>query len=161
MGKTLRASLATICLMATQAFADCFEQAADYYRLPVVLLRAIATHESGMQPHLVHVNVTGSKDIGMMQINEMWLPELRKQGITREDLFDGCVNVFAGAWILAQNLHRTDGDVWRAVGAYNAGWKDTPKRRKRRARYVRSIQRIVKRLQDEAMQAQASDKEET
>lgn len=131
--------------------ATCFDQAAEYYQLPKVLLKAIAYYESGLKPHLVHVNKSGSKDIGLMQINEMWLPALARQGIYRKDLYDGCVNTFAGAWILAQNLKRTDGDVWKAVGAYNAGWRDTPARRERRAKYVRSIQHLVERFQNEAL----------
>lgn len=133
------------------ARADCFEQAADYYQLPKVLLRAIAYHESRLKPNAVNTNTSGSKDIGLMQVNEMWLPELAKQGIQRADLFDGCVNTFAGAWILAQNLHRSKGDVWKAVGAYNAGWRETPARRARKAKYVHAVQRIVARMQNESL----------
>lgn len=147
---SMRWALIALFWMAGNASATCFEQAADYYQVPELLLRAIAHHESGMQPHRVHVNKSGSKDIGLMQINEMWLPELAEQGIYRKDLYDGCVSVFAGAWILAQNLRRAQGDVWVAVGAYNAGWKDSPARRKRKAKYVGHIQRWIERLQQQA-----------
>ena len=145
--------LALLALLPAAAPASCFEQAADYYQIPQVLLRAIAYYESGLKPHLVHTNTSGSKDIGLMQINELWLPALAKQGIQRADLFDGCVNTFAGAWILAQNLPRAQGDVWQAVGAYNAGWRDTPERRARKAKYVLAIQHIVERMQKETLAA--------
>lgn len=138
--------LSALLFAAVSAQATCFDQAADYYQVPEILLRAIAYHESGNNPKLVHTNPSGSKDIGLMQINEWWLPKLGPLGIGREDLFDGCVNAFVGAWVLAQNIRRADGDVWKAVGAYNAGWRPGAERDRRRSAYIRSIRRIVERL---------------
>lgn len=54
-----------------------------------------------------------------MQINTWWLPKLQKFGIGEEQLYDPCVNVNVGAWVLAQNF-QTFGPTWKAVGAYNA-----------------------------------------
>lgn len=144
-GKIVGLLLACLCMPA-MGQSLCFEQAAAYYQVPAVLLRAIAKHESDMDPQQVHINRNGSKDIGLMQINEMWLPKIAPMGITRQDLYDGCVNTFVGAWILAQNMRKAE-TLWEAVGAYNAGWRDTPARQKRRARYIASIRKIVQRLQ--------------
>lgn len=130
------------------AQANCVAQAADYYDLPEILLRAIVQYESGGDASVVHVNTNGSRDIGLMQINEMWLPALAKQGISEADLLDGCVNVFVGAWILSGNYARTR-DLWQAVGAYNAGFRMTPQRDARRVRYIGHIQSMLRRLKAE------------
>ena len=59
----------------------------------------------------------------MMQINTIWLPQLKKMGISREMLKDACTSTYVGAWILSQNIKRF-GYTWRAIGAYNSA---TPK----------------------------------
>jgi len=127
------------------ASAACFTQAAEYYDLPEILLRAIVQYESGGNENAVHVNKDGSRDIGLMQINERWLPTLKRQGISEADLWDGCVNLFVGAWILSRNYMRTQ-DIWQAVGAYNGGFRVSPARDARRTRYIAMIQATVKKL---------------
>jgi soluble lytic murein transglycosylase-like protein len=101
------------------AWADCFDDAARFHRVSVVLVRAIAQQESGMRANAVNTNSDGTEDIGLMQINSSWLPKLRRYGITRDTLFNGCVNGYVGAWILASNIKQF-GPTWKAVGAYNA-----------------------------------------
>ncbi|RME48614.1 MAG: hypothetical protein D6791_02850 [Chloroflexi bacterium] len=142
--------------MAINVRAECFQQAADYYQVPEILLRAIARHESGMNPEALHVNANGSRDIGLMQINTRWLPELAHMGIREQDLWDPCTNIFVGAWVLANNLRRSKGDVWQAVGAYNAGWRESPVHDRRRADYAERIKRMVRKLLTSARKAAAS-----
>jgi soluble lytic murein transglycosylase-like protein len=95
--------------------------AAKYPGLNPYLLYAIAVQESGLNPHAKgRPNANGSVDIGLMQINSAWLPVLKSRfGITLAHLYDPCVNLDVGAWILYENF-RTLGHTWRAVGAYNA-----------------------------------------
>jgi soluble lytic murein transglycosylase-like protein len=104
---------------STPAFADCLDDAAQFHHVNVVVVRAIAQHESGMRANAINVNTDGTEDIGLMQINSSWLPKLRRYGITRAALFDACVNGYVGTWILASNI-RQFGPTWKAVGAYNA-----------------------------------------
>lgn len=99
--------------------AACFDQAAQRYNVPVTLLRAISTVESGGRVNAYNKNKNGSYDIGHMQINSAWLPTLAKYQITEEVLKDPCINTNIGAWILAQNISRF-GFSLRAIGAYNA-----------------------------------------
>jgi len=101
------------------AHADCLDDAAQYHRVSVQLVRAIAQQESGMRPYVTNRNSDGSEDIGLMQINSTWLPKLSRFGISRQHLFDACVNAYVGTWILASNIKQF-GATWRAVGAYNA-----------------------------------------
>ena len=100
--------------------ATCWEQAARRHQVNPHLLVAIAEVESGLRPVAIGRNTYGSIDIGLMQINSLWLPELRRHGIVPRDLLDPCVSVHVGAWVLAQKM-RVHGNTWTAVGAYNAG----------------------------------------
>lgn len=110
-------------LLVGGAGATCFDEAAKRYNVDTELLRAIAKTESNFRTDAVNINKDGSEDIGIMQINSSWLPTLRKFGITRQALLDGCTNVHVGAWVLAGNF-RQYGRVWKAVGAYNARSQD-------------------------------------
>ncbi|MEC4720488.1 lytic transglycosylase domain-containing protein [Noviherbaspirillum sp. CPCC 100848] len=110
-------------VLAGSAGASCFDEAANRYNVDRELLRAIAKTESNFRADAINVNKDGSEDIGIMQINSSWLPKLRRYGITRQALLDGCTNVHVGAWVLAGNF-RQYGRVWKAVGAYNARSQD-------------------------------------
>lgn len=125
--RVARCPTIALCLVAFPSIAGawCFDEAAARYKVSAQLLRDIAIVESSMRPDVVGVNDNGSEDIGMMQISSSWLPKLRRYGISRDDLFDPCVNVHVGAWILAHNIAQF-GLTWRAVGAYNA--RSEPKR---------------------------------
>jgi soluble lytic murein transglycosylase-like protein len=106
-------------VLSPGAQAYCFTQAAQRYQVDAQLLMAIAKVESGYNARAFNANTNGSKDIGLMQINSSWLPVLRKHGIDESRLWDACVNVHVGAWVLANNIAQ-HGATWRAVGAYNA-----------------------------------------
>lgn len=100
----------------------CFNEAAERYGVDADLLKAVASAESDFRPlavNLSHQERTGSRDIGLMQINSTWLPRLARFGINEAHLFDPCINVGVGAWILAGEFARR-GVTWDAVGAYNA-----------------------------------------
>lgn len=97
----------------------CFDQAAQRYRIPASILRSISQVESSGNPLAINRNANGSRDIGHMQINSIWLPVLARHGISQQDLFDPCMNTHVGAWILANNIRRM-GYGWKAIGAYNA-----------------------------------------
>ncbi len=104
------------------ARADCFEHHAARFGLEPELLQAIALVESGGRPHAVngaHQGRTGTRDLGLMQINSAWLPRLNRHGIREADLFEPCTSIEVGAWVLADLIARY-GNTWDAVGAYNA-----------------------------------------
>lgn len=119
-------------LLCACANADCIDNAAAFHRVDALLARSIAIHESRLNPLATHRNSDGSEDIGLMQINSSHLPRLAKFGITREMLFDACINAYVGTWILREIIDRL-GPTWNAVGAYNA--RDPAKRQ----RYANSI----------------------
>lgn len=131
-------------LCAGWASADCYDTAAARHDLSADLLRAIACVESNFDPHAANHNPDGSTDYGVMQINSLWLPELSRFGIERDHLWDACTNIHVGAWVLAQKIE-TAGYTWRAIGAYNAGLKDTPLRERLRYEYAEKVYRVVER----------------
>lgn len=96
-----------------------FDRSAAKYGLDPVLLYSIALVESKANPGAVATNKNKSIDHGAMQINSVHLPALARYGIQRGDLFDPCVNVDVGAWILRQCFDRW-GVTWDGVGCYNS-----------------------------------------
>jgi len=124
-----------ITLAAPRTAQACWEEVGRKYGINPYLLVAIARTESGLGPRAVHRgNANGSYDIGLMQVNSAWLPRLRTLGIDEAQLYQPCVNLEVGAWILAQNIARL-GNSWEAVGAYNAASAE------RRLRYALSVYR--------------------
>lgn len=101
----------------------CWEDVGRRYNINPYLLGAIAKTESNFNANAVRHNPNGTRDIGLMQINSIWLPELAKYGITEPSLFDPCTNLTVGAWILSQRQDQF-GNTWAAVGTYHS---KTPK----------------------------------
>ena len=100
----------------------CWVEAGARYGVDPRILYGIAQVESSLRPEAAnrsHFAHTRTYDIGLMQINSSWLPTLARWGIGERHLFDPCINIHVGAWILADNLRR-HGDTWQAVGAYQA-----------------------------------------
>lgn len=94
------------------------------YRVPPQVLYAIARVESGLNPSAVNrANRNGSIDTGLMQINSVHWSTLSKYSIQPGHLYDSCTNLRVGAWVLANNLVRARGDIWRAIDLYNPGDK--------------------------------------
>lgn len=125
--------LILVLIFPNLAFAYCYEEAAKRFNVNENLLKAICFTESSFDSKAIHSgNSDGSTDYGLCQINSWWFPHLKPYGITKETLLnDPCENTLVSAWILAGNFEITS-DGWKAVGAYNAGWKkeDEPARQK-------------------------------
>jgi Soluble lytic murein transglycosylase and related regulatory proteins (some contain LysM/invasin domains) len=136
----LRISLLTIIALAVfPARADCWQLAGARYNIEPELLQAIAIVESNGNSQAVNKNSDGSLDVGLMQINSSHFEALRKYRISQKDLLnDPCQSVMTGAWILAGQIQQF-GYTWDAVGAYNAGTANTPKRRALRQRYIKKV----------------------
>ncbi len=121
MSRTLLAALLLLCGTSLGARA-CWHEVAQRHGVPADLLYAVAKVESNLNPRAVnrsHFQRTGSVDIGLMQINSRHLPTLARRGITQESLYEPCVNLDVGAWLLADLFSRR-GLSWDSVGAYNA-----------------------------------------
>lgn len=134
--------LFSLCLWAirVQAAEGCtWEIAAARYNVNPQVLYAIAQQESSFNPSAINKNRDGSFDVGLMQINSRWLPVLKKYGITQSHLFDPCINLHVGAYILATRMAR-HGNTWEAIGTYHSATPD------RRDNYALSIYRRLDKL---------------
>jgi soluble lytic murein transglycosylase-like protein len=110
-------------VMANENRTYCFDDAAKKTGVNRDILVAIAMQESSVSSTAVHKNKNGSEDIGVMQINtDVWLNFIAEAGVSRNDLFKPCVNIHVGALILKDCI-RVFGNTWKAVGAYNVGYK--------------------------------------
>ncbi len=100
----------------------CFDYASQVYQIPKKLMVVIAYVESGLNPRAYNKNQNGTYDMGIMQVNSANIPMLIKKGIIRkeEDLWDPCVNIKAGGYILEQCTLK-HGITWKAVDCYNKG----------------------------------------
>ena len=97
-----------------------FDRVANKYGVDPTLLYAIALVESNARPGLVSKpNANGSVDHGAMQINSIHFGTLREYGILPHDLYDPCINVDVGGWVLQRCFHRF-GVSWDGVGCYNS-----------------------------------------
>ena len=68
---------------AAEEQENCFHPASVKYQLDPWLLVAIARVESTMRPDAHRKYDDGSEDIGLMQINSVWLPAPAQHGIDR------------------------------------------------------------------------------
>ena len=104
---------------------DCLTAAAGAYREPPAVL-VILLHVEGGRLGAVSPNSNGTVDIGPMQVNDIWLPQLAAHWATSRQaayaaLRDNfCANVEAGAWILRIGLDAARGDFWDGVGRYHS-----------------------------------------
>jgi hypothetical protein len=104
----------------------CVDAASARFRVPASLIRAVLDVEGGKMGR-VSYNANGSYDIGPMQINSLWLPEVERRGGSLQLLLDHrCANVHFGTWLLSRELDGMDParidrpSFWRVVGNYHS-----------------------------------------
>ena len=126
----------------------CFVRAGDYYNVLPIVLWSIAYVESGFNSGAINYN-RGSHDVGIMQINSRWFPVLRRYGITEDDLYDPCLNIFVGAWILSQCYVKYQ-TLHDAISCYHTGRKysESPEG----AEYTWKVWRVIQKVLDEGNQ---------
>lgn len=108
---------AGLVLFCSSAFAFCFEEAGKAYDINPLLLQTIAKIESNLKPDALNKNPNGTWDIGLMQVNSLWIKIL---GLNANELVSNpCYNAKTGAKILRQCINKY-GYTWEAVGCYNA-----------------------------------------
>ncbi|TQO04791.1 UNVERIFIED_ORG: transglycosylase-like protein with SLT domain [Citrobacter freundii] len=130
-------------LLTSMAYSsDCFERAGRDYRIDPDLLRAISWKESSYRVEAIGLNPVSGFGSGLMQVDSQHFNELKNYGIKPEHLLtDPCMNIYTGAYYLAIAFKRW-GYSWRAVGAYNAGFRETDAQEKKRQKYAQEIQAI-------------------
>ena len=110
--------------MSGALFATCLVIAAQNYTVPPGVMLGIMQVEGGRIGQEV-ANTNGTYDLGPLQINTLWLPELAKKWrmdqsrirvLLRDDV---CVNIAVSAWILRQKINHT-GSLWGGIAGYHS-----------------------------------------
>jgi hypothetical protein len=108
----------------SKILAACLMMAAQTYSVPPAVLVGIYNVEGGKIGQQVR-NTNGTYDLGPMQINTLWLPELAdfwnvSEGTAKKWIRDdACTNMGVSAWILRRHLNET-GSLGRAIAQYHS-----------------------------------------
>ena len=98
---------------------------AQIYALPPRVLPSIQAVEGG-GPGVVHRNTDGTEDMGVMQINTLWIGALARYSrldpaeVRTRLLLRPCYNIAAAGLIMRTYLDETRGDLMRAIGNYHS-----------------------------------------
>lgn len=139
-------------MITPQMLAICIFTAAQTYAVPPSVILGILNVEGGKIGQAI-VNTNNTYDLGPMQINTIWIPELsRFWGVRQYEAMrlvrdDACINIGVGAWILRTKMNQT-GSLVQGIAHYHSA---TPKLgNKYRQKVVSAMERyrLVRRPQD-------------
>jgi hypothetical protein len=128
-------------MISAQALAACLMAASQTYQVPPAVMIGIMHVEGGRVGQEVGPNKNGTYDLGPMQVNTVWLPQLarvwkidvrRARAVLRDD---GCMNMKVAAWILHSKITET-GSLFRGIARYHSA---TPSRGHKYAAKVISV----------------------
>lgn len=106
-------------------YVACMILVAKLYGLPPRVLPSIQVVEGG-RPGTVAINTDGSADLGVMQINTLWIPALvTYTGLSAEVIRtrltnEPCFNIAAAGAIMQRYLNETHNDLMHAIGNYHS-----------------------------------------
>lgn len=114
----------------------CSISAAVKYQVPANIALAVAEKEGGRPGQWVR-NSNGTHDVGPMQFNTAYLADLKRYGITANDVAAaGCYSFDLAAWRLRMHIRNDKGNLWTKVSnyhsrtpQYNAAYRADLKRR--------------------------------
>nr|WP_229650316.1 lytic transglycosylase domain-containing protein [Vibrio splendidus]MCC4882976.1 lytic transglycosylase domain-containing protein [Vibrio splendidus] len=112
----------------------CVSYSANHFDINKNVIKSIVLVEGGKAGTMSR-NSNGTYDMGIMQINTIHLPDIKKKypTVTWKDVaYDPCINIGIGSWILSQRLKEAS-SYWVGVGNYHS---KTPKFRNR---YLKKI----------------------
>ncbi len=110
--------------MNATVLATCIMLASQTYSVPPAVMVGIYKAEGGKVGQEVR-NTNGTADLGPMQINTLWIPQLAKhwgvsEGVARQWVRDdACTNTGVAAWILRSHLDET-GSLSKAIAQYHS-----------------------------------------
>lgn len=114
--------------MITKTIATCILLASNTHNVHPTALYGIYLVEGG-RSGMENKNTNGTYDLGVMQINTVWLSELStkhkktKREIATKLVYDTCFNVDTAAWILKSHM-KNEPNMLKAIGNYHS---KTPK----------------------------------
>ncbi|NQZ13730.1 MAG: lytic transglycosylase domain-containing protein [Alphaproteobacteria bacterium] len=109
----------------SKVIAACLMLASQTYSVPPAVMVGIYEVEGGKPGQAVGPNKNGSYDLGPMQINTLWIPELaQKWGVSEKTAYgyvknDPCTNMSVAAWILRSHMNETR-SLSKAIAHYHS-----------------------------------------
>jgi hypothetical protein len=106
-------------------FLACMAAVAAFYHLPPRVLPSIQAVEGG-KIGLVRFNTNGSADLGVMQVNTIWIGPLasfahmKTEAVIDGLLHDACFNIAASGAIMRLYLTEAHGNLMAAIGHYHS-----------------------------------------
>jgi hypothetical protein len=106
-------------------YLACMMAVAHFYHLPPRVLPSIQAVEGGFRG-AINRNADGSEDLGVMQINTIWVgPMARAAGLPEAEVRrrladDACFNIAAAGLVMRTYLLETHGNLMAAVGDYHS-----------------------------------------
>lgn len=102
---------------------QCTLQASKYYNVSPYLVQTLLQTEGGVKGSKVK-NTNGTYDYGPMQINTIWVNELKRIENVDVNMVklqnDICYNIYIGSWILSHKIEDAGGDPWKGLGNYHS-----------------------------------------
>jgi hypothetical protein len=129
-------------------YLACMQEVAAYHQLPSQVLPAIQRVEGG-RVGMANPNTNGTEDLGVMQINTVWVQPLARftgwaPRVVRDALInDACFNIAAAGTILRSHRAEAGGDLLVAIGNYHSRTPDLHRR------YLDKVLRAAEALQAE------------
>lgn len=120
-------------MITAQALAACLMLASNTYQVPPAVMIGIMQVEGGHVGQQAGPNFNGTYDLGPMQVNTLWVPQLANiWHVTRSTAQtwvrdDGCVNVHVAAWILKQKIAEA-GSLYAGIAHYHSATPDEGRR---------------------------------
>lgn len=104
----------------------CILRSADAFHIPYRIILTLLRTEGG-QLGMEHHNDNGTYDLGPMQVNSRWIPDVASFhfGGDRKAAWSavrdwGCYNILIGTWVFRTYVDEAGGNLAEAVGLYNS-----------------------------------------
>lgn len=139
-------------MITPQILAACIFSAAQTYVVPPTVILGILNVEGGRIGQAVR-NKNNTYDLGPMQINTLWIPELASfWGVRQSEALklvrdDACVNIGVGAWILRTKMNQT-GSLGKGIAYYHSATPSLGHKYKKKVMNAMERYRLVRRPED-------------
>jgi hypothetical protein len=106
-------------------FLACMAATAAFYHLPPRVLPSIQAVEGG-KVGLVRINTNGTADLGLMQVNTIWIVPLtaaahmNREAVIDRLVHDPCFNIAAAGAIMRLYMTEVHGNLMAAIGHYHS-----------------------------------------
>ena len=110
--------------ITAKALSMCIFAASQTYAVPPSVILGVLKVEGG-KVGMANRNKNGTYDLGLMQINTIWVPDLARYWGVPESVAvkylrdDACVNIGVGAWILRTKMDQT-GSLYDGIAHYHS-----------------------------------------